>query len=397
VAVLINTFGTGLLLTSLPLYFTEIVNLSAAQVGLGLTIATVVRLLVGLPVGELTDRLGPLQVVKAMLLLEGAATFAFIFVDSFASFLIFAVVNLVAGRTVVAAEGALLRRVAGDDAASFRSSTHAITNVGLSVGFALCGIAIQLGTRVAYNTLIIVDVLSFVAAWAVLRKLPRYEPLPRPAAAPRWGVLRDRPFVAFASLGTVFSLQFTVLTPFLALWVVEQTNAPRWCIPLSLVINTILVVLLQVRIGGGVRTLQQGGLAWRRAGVFFLLSCTVLGLAAGLPAWAALTAVVAAIVLHTFGEILHMASGFALSMGLPPAHAQAQYDALGGIIGGLGSAAAPALLLGVVLSLGQPGLFALGALFFLTSTLMPAVARWGERTRPATPDPVAGKAAAVVE
>jgi hypothetical protein len=138
--------------------------------------------------------------------------------------------------------------------------------------------------------------------------------------------------------------------------------------------------------GRGVQTLQQGGFAWRRAGVFFLLSCSVLAFAAGLPGWAALLLVVAAVALHTFGEILHMAGGFALSMGLPPAHAQGQYDGLGGIIGGIGSAVAPVLLLGVVLGLGPAGLLGLGAFFFLTSLLMPAVARWGERTRPVTSD-----------
>jgi len=83
---------------------------------------------------------------------------------------------------------------------------------------------------------------------------------------------------------------------------------------------------------------------------------------------------------------MHMAAGFALSMGLPPAHAQGQYDGFLSIIGGIVAAAAPALLLGVVLSLGRPGLIGLGAFFALPFMLMPAVARWGERTRPVSPE-----------
>jgi hypothetical protein len=47
-ATIINMYGTGLLLVSMPLYFTRIVHLSAGQVGLGLTIAATITLLVGL-------------------------------------------------------------------------------------------------------------------------------------------------------------------------------------------------------------------------------------------------------------------------------------------------------------------------------------------------------------
>ena len=393
-ATLINTFGGGLLLVSLPLYFTRIVHLSAAQVGLGLTIAATATLLTGLPIGDLADRRGPLQVATTMLLVQCGATLAFLVIHSFIGFVVVATVDTLAGRAILTAEGALLRRVAGEDAPSFRSATHAITNVGFSLGIAGCSVAIQLSTPIAYHALIVVDALTFLGAWVVLRRLPRYEPLPKPAAERRWGVLRDRPFVAFAALGAASSLQFSVITLLVPLWVVTQTHAPRWCISLSLVINTVLVVLFQVRLGGGVQTIRQGGVAWRRAGVFFLLSCSVLGLAAGLPAWAALTMVVAAVSLHTVGEILHMAAGFALSMGLPPAHAQGQYDGFLAIIGGIGAAAAPALLLGVVLSLGRPGLIGLGVFFALTFMLMPAVARWGERTRPVSPEVTSAQAPA---
>jgi hypothetical protein len=381
-ATVINTFGSGLLMVSMPLYFTRIVHLSVAQVGLGLTIAATATLLIGLPIGDLADRRGPLQVALTMLLVQCAATLAFLVIDDFFGFVVVATVNTMAGRAIVTAEGALMRRVAGEDAPGFRSVTHAITNVGLSLGFASCSVAIQLGTPIAYHAMIVVDALTFLGAWVVLRRLPRYEPLPKPAGERRWGVLRDRPFVAFAVLGAASSLQFSVLTLLVPLWVVTQTHAPRWCISFSLVVNTVLVVLLQVRLGGGVQTIRQGGVAWARAGVFFLSSCSVLAFASGIPGWAALALVVAAVTLHTFGEILHMAAGFALSMGLPPAHAQGQYDGFLGIIGGIGAAAAPVLLLGVVLTLGRPGLFGLGAFFLLTFTLMPTVARWGERTRP---------------
>lgn len=382
-ATIINTFGGGLLMVSMPLYFVRVVHLSVAQVGLGLTIAATITLLTSMPVGELVDRRGPLQVSTAMLLVQCCSTLAFLFIHNFVGFVVIATVNTIAGRAFVTAEGALLRRLAGEDAPGYRSVVHAITNVGFSLGFAACSVAIQLNTATAYHVLIVIDALTFLATWVVLRTLPRYEPLPKPTSERRWGVLRDRPFVAFAVLGAASSLQFNVISLLVPIWVVTETHAPRWCISLSLVVNTVLVVLFQVRLGGGVQTIRQGGVAWARAGVFFLLSCSVLAFSSGLPGWIALVLVVAAVSLHTIGEILHMAAGFALSMGLPPAHAQGQYDGFLHVIGGIGSAAAPVLLLGLVLGLGRPGLIGLGVFFVLTFTLMPAVTRWAERTRPA--------------
>jgi MFS family permease len=396
VATFVTTFGSGLLVGSLPLYLTRIVHLSAARVGLGLTIAATVTLVTGVLAGQLADRRGPLEVVKFVLWLDAAAMLSFLFINNFLIFLIVATVHAVAGSSISTAEGALMRRVAGEDAAGYRSSIHAITNLGISLGLIPGGIAIQAGTPTAYRVLIILDVLSFIGAWAVLRRLPRYEPLPKPPSTRSWIALRDKPYITFAFLAAAIQPQFYVLVLLLPLWVVDQTNAPRWSIPLALVGNTILIILFQVRVGGEVRTLRQGGNAWRNAGVFFLFSSSILAFAAGLPSWAALLMVVAAVTVHTFGEIMHTSGGFALGMGLPPAHAQGQYDGVGGVIGGLGGVLAPALLLGVILSHGKAGMLALGVFFLLPALLMPAVARWGERTRPAAEERVELKPAPAV-
>ena len=55
-ATLVNTFGFGLVVTSLVLYFTRVVHLGSLQVGLGLTISGLIGLVAGVPVGALADR-----------------------------------------------------------------------------------------------------------------------------------------------------------------------------------------------------------------------------------------------------------------------------------------------------------------------------------------------------
>jgi hypothetical protein len=53
-----NRIGSGLFNTTSILYFTRIVHLPAAKVGLGLTLAGLIGLLAGLPLGHLADRGG---------------------------------------------------------------------------------------------------------------------------------------------------------------------------------------------------------------------------------------------------------------------------------------------------------------------------------------------------
>jgi MFS family permease len=387
-AVLINSIGFGMLTVSMPLYFTRIVHLSVGKVGLGLTTAATVGLLAGVPIGRLADRRGPLEVARVTLLMQCGAGISFLFIRNFASFVCVATADGLAMSGFIAADGALLRRVAGEDgAAGFRASTHAILNLGLTLGTACCTIAIQIGTPTAYHALISINALSYLGALAALGRLPHYDPLPAPATGSRWGVLADKPFVAYTAVAGAMSVQFLVIPLLIPLWVVGHTHVPRWCIPMTLLVNTVMVVLLQVRIGNRVQTIWQGGAAYRRAGVIFLFSCSAIGLAAGLPGWAALILLAAGVSLHTLGELWHMAAGFTLSFGLAPAHAQGQYDGFFGIGAGICSAAAPTLLLVLVLSLGRSGLIGLGAYFALAGLLMPAIARWGQRTRPGRPDP----------
>lgn len=56
---LLLALGEGTFMTGSAVFFTQIVGLSAAQVGLGLTCAGIAAFLAALPTGKLVDRFGP--------------------------------------------------------------------------------------------------------------------------------------------------------------------------------------------------------------------------------------------------------------------------------------------------------------------------------------------------
>jgi MFS family permease len=178
-------------------------------------------------------------------------------------------------------------------------------------------------------------------------------------------------------------MQYMILLLPLPLWIVGHTRAPGWSVGALLLLNTFIVIAFQVRVGRNVTTIRQGGAAVRRAGLLFTVSCCAIGFSAGLPGWAALLLLAAAIAVLSAGEVNHAAGTFTLDFGLAPAHAQGQYQGLAGLGLGAGGAAAPTVMIGLCLTFGTVGWIGLGAFFAVLGLTAPAIARWGERTRPA--------------
>ena len=384
---LINVYGLGLILTAMTLYAIKVVHLTAQHAGLALTIAGLVGLLAAMPIGALADRRGPRDINRLGMLLMAAAGVSFVlFARNFVSYLIVATVQASALSASVTADVALLRRVGGEEATTFRAQTQAVLNLGISLGVATCGVAIELNTVNAYRALFLGQALTSLIGVAVLGRLPKFEPLPGAHEESVMAALKDRPFLAYTVLSGAMYMQYFVLALLLPVWVVYHTHAPRWSVSAFVIINTIIVVLFQVRVGKTVQTIRQGGAAFRRAGVIFLVSCSAIGLAAGLPVWAALLLLAAAVIVHTYGELWQSSGMFALDFGLAPEHAQGQYQGLVGMANGAGQALSPFVLIGLVLAGGRLGFVLLGVWFALLGLAAPAVARWGERTRPATPE-----------
>lgn len=393
-AAFINTYGTGLIVTAAMLYGIKVVHLTPARTGLAITIAGLVGLLSSMPIGRLADMRGPREVYALSLLVMATANAGYVFLaHNFVSLMLIAIVDTAALNASATVSVALTRRVGGEDATTLRAQMAAVLNLGLALGVASCGIAIQLNTVTAYHALFLGNALCTLAGAVIVSLLPDFEPLPGARQESRLAALKDHAFVGYTLLSGGMYLQFPILALLMPVWVVFHTNAPRWSASAFMIINTLMVFLLQVRFGKKVQDVRQGGAAFRRAGVIFLVSCSAMGLASGLPAWAALVLLAAAAVLQTYGELWQSSAMFALDFGLAPPHAQGQYQGLVNTTNFSAVALAPFLLLGVVLAGGRFGFILLGAWFALLGLAGPAVARWGERTRPAAAEAVSEAAA----
>ncbi|MFJ8495608.1 MFS transporter [Streptomyces sp. NPDC094038] len=380
----VNRVGSGLFNATSTLYFTRVVHLPAAEVGAGLTIAGLVGLLAGVPVGHLADRYGPRLVTLLTLCIQAGTMASFVLVRSWAAFTLLATLDLLAASANNASRGALIARVGGDQPAVFRARLRNYVNLGLLLGTVGAAVAIQVGSRSAYTALILVNTASYLIGAMLLLRVPGYAPLPADGGTRNpLRALADRPFLAVSALNGAMGLQYQVVALLLPIWISSYTDAPRWTVAAVYGCNAALCIALQVRIGSTVETIRQGGHAFRRAGVVFLLSCPLMALAADVPRWEAVTLLLIAVCVHSVGEVLHSSAGFVLGFGLAPDHAQGQYQGLVGLGFDAGQAVAPAFLTGVCLALGQWGWLLLGALLAVLGLLGPPVAGWAGRSRPA--------------
>jgi sugar phosphate permease len=374
----VYTVGSGLYLTAGVLYFTQAAHLPVGQVGLGLAIAGFVSLAVGIAVGHLADRHGARGVYVTTLIVQALATASFVLAESFWPFVL--AVSLATGAKAagLAARSPLIRRYGGDRPQEFRGYLRAVSNIGISLGAMLAGWAVQIGTQSAYQFLVIGNAISFAAAAAVLLYLPPIKPVPI-TEGPRWIAVRDRPYLLITALDGIMAIQFKVLTVAIPLWLVAATTAPPWLISGTMLTNTLLVIALQVRASRNIDSAIAGARAYRRSGVAFLVSCSLISLSASGPTWVAVALLLTGVVVHTVGELWHSAAGFEVSFALAPEHATGQYLGVFGLGAGLAEAVGPTLLISLCITWGRPGWYVVGAMFALTGLVAPFAVRWAQR------------------
>ncbi|MFC9329816.1 MFS transporter [Kitasatospora sp. NPDC057015] len=450
---LLNCLGNGLSLAVAVLFFTRVLGLSAAQLGFGLTAAGLCGVAASIPAGRAADRWGTRRVLVLLVALEAVGTAGYALVHGYAAFVALACAVTAADRGSSAVRNALYaevlpadRRVAG------RAYLRVVTNVGICLGTALGALVLEVDTRAAYASAILLDAASF-AVVAVLYARMRIE-VPaagagtagtdkaaadmagtagtdkagtdmagtagtdkagtdptgtevagvgsadalstdpgeagRPAGRRRNPALRNGPFLAVTALNAVLCLQFAMLEVGVPLWIVRETEAPRTVVAATLVVNTVLVVALQVRATRGTERPEAAARACGRGGLLLAGASVVLGLAHGLPAALAAVVVLAGVALQALGEVLSQAGGWALGYDLADDGAHGSYQ---GVFNAGTSAAmmiGPALVSTAVIGYGLAGWAVLGAVFAAAGLAMAPAVRWAARRRTA-----AGSAAAI--
>ncbi|MGH3424192.1 MAG: MFS transporter [Nocardioidaceae bacterium] len=381
-ATLANTIGNGMFMVVSVLYFSRIVGLSPESVGLGLTIAGLCGLVVGVPLGHLGDRVGPRELLIRLLLVSGVVFCLVTLANSWWSFVLVVSAGTVLDRGSAAVRSGLIATsVHGAERIRTRAYLRSIANIGLAVGAALAGIALHFDSRTAYVVVLLANGATCWVAALVLRAYPHVRPIPRSEGVGITHVFRDRPYVLMTVLIAAMAIQYSILDVGVPLWVVRETSAPRVMISVLFVINTAVVVLFQVAVSRRVESVRTAARVIAASGLVFFGACAAFAWSHDQsPRWAIVILVIAGLT-HVLGELLQAAGHFCLSQELAPDHAQGQYQGLTSTGLSLSLMLAPSVIVLLPIGMGVLGWWILGGIFVLLGLLLVPVVRWTVSTR----------------
>ncbi len=382
-ATLVNTMGNGAVVTTAALYFTRVLGLTPTQVGIALAVAAAVALFCQVPLGHLGDVRGPREVLVRLTAAAGIATLGLLLTRTVVTLVIVLAVEAFFDRGASAVRSGYIARVAtGGRGVAFKAYLRSVTNVGISVGALLGGVALAVDRPWAYLTVFALNGVSFLGSAAVLTRLPHLRPAPGPVEGEsRFGVLRDGPFVLVCCLTGIYAIHFFVIELAVPLWIAGRTSAPTWLVAVTMLVNTVAVAIFQVRLSRGSDTVPKAARRMAVSGVWVLAGFALIALAAGLPAWAAVVLLLAGAATHTVGEMVGSGGQWGVQMGLAPRERQGQYQGLAGMSFSLASILAPPLVAILCIGWGPPGWLTMGGLVLLAAVLNVPASRWALRTR----------------
>lgn len=368
---LINTFGNGLFMTVEVIYFTTVVGLSPTKVALALSIAGGLSLLFSVPAGHLSDRYGPRNIGAIAYIFEGLFLACLVFVHTFIPFLL---INIACGITGTIGQTMRMATISklgtGEERVSIRAYQRTVTNFGIALGSVIAGIALGINSKSVYQGMLLADALTFILSSLVFLKLPYIAPTVEKSDPLTFEALKDRRYLCATVLNGFMSLHFVLQTVAIPLWIVNQTNAPRWWVSVIFVVNTVGVILFQIRASRGSGEISVGALQFRRAGFAVAFSCLLYALASGVSTlWACLILVLAMCV-HVFGEVVGSAGSWSIGFGLADEKHQGQYQGVYSLSWGVGGTLGPAFVTAMAITIGQLGWVYMAALFATTGLLM---------------------------
>jgi MFS family permease len=367
----VNTFGNGLFMTVDVIYFTTIVGLSPAQVALALSIAGGLALSLSIPSGHIADRFGPRNISAYAVAAEGVVMAGLFFVHSYGPFLLIHIVMGMLGVVAQTTRMATIAKLGGEESrVRLRAYQRAVTNFGISVGTLFAGIGLAINSAAGYKALLLGDAITFVIAGLLYLKLPFVEPTVERGEPFSFEALKDKIFLGATLSNAFMSVHFVLQSVGIPLWVVRETNAPRWWVSVIMLMNTIAVMLLQVAASKGSATLFGGAKSYRLASYFISLACLLYAYAHGVNAFLAALLLALGMASHIVGELIGSAGSWSIGFGLADENHQGQYQGVWGLSWGLSGTLGPSIVTALVIGMGISGWWILAIVFAINGTVM---------------------------
>jgi MFS family permease len=372
---LVDAVGTGMFLAGSALFFTRVIGLSNAEVGLGLSLSAIVGFVCSVPVGRLADRFGARRTLIALYLSRGLGFAAYLLVHDVAGFV---AVSCVLGASQWAA-GPLVQALVGAavDASSrvrTMAAMNAVRNAGFVAGAGLASLAIASGSGLGYRALVAGNALSFFATTVLLGRTRLADRKPAARTGVRGGGrLPERRYLLLAGVNGVLFMHTVLLAVGLPLWITTHSAAPAELVGAVVALNTVTAIALGIRLSRGVDGAASGATRHLWAGLSLAGCCAFVALSDGMGAAPASALLLGAAFCLTLGELWQSTGAWALSYALSPEDRRGYYLTVYNLGEPCSAMLGPVLLTVAVMPGGAAGWLCLALVFMMTGVAARAI------------------------
>jgi MFS family permease len=395
VAMVVDAIGTGMLMPIAVLYFTVVVKLPLESVGLGLGLAALIGVLSTPAAGTLIDRIGAKNVLIASFIVGAAAFFGYLAVDAWWTFLVAVSLAQVAESLARPAKKAFVASIVeAEDRVRLLAFQRSIRNVGYGTGALVTAGLFALDSSLGYQLALIINGITFLAAAVligIIQVVHRVrQPEPQPGEQPKKqagyrDVIRDKRYVGLTLANVLVRLHATALFVGLPLWVERHTTAPTALVGVLFTMNTVLVVVFQVRMVGNVATAAQTRPVYLRAAGAFVLAAVAYAAAGwlGTPVVLPIILLTLAVLAHTVAELYGAVGEWTVSLDLAPEHLRGRYLSVFSLSASLHDVIGPALITFLIARIPDASWLVLSALLVVGCLISAALVT--EKKTPVVP------------
>ena len=275
----------GTFLTGSAVFFTQVVGLRAAQVGIGLTVAGVVSFLLAYPAGKLTDRIGPKRMWAAGAFLAAMMFGAWPFIGSFGGYLAMVVCFEIIENAAGAGRNAyILDVMPEEERVATQAYMYSSLNVGFTLGAIIGGVALAIDDLTLIRWMPLFTLAIGLLNAVFIARLPRApHDIARSSSGRKTAAVKPTRRGPLRNVGWMLSSFFTgtmwtnqvLLNVVIPLWLVQATDAPHWLLAWLFGTNTVLCIFLPAYTSRGVKTISDALRSVRIAGVFFVAACLI--------------------------------------------------------------------------------------------------------------------------
>jgi MFS family permease len=382
---LLFALGEGTFMTGSAVFFTQIVGLSAAQVGLGLTCAGIASFLAAWPMGRLVDRFGPKRMWAVSAAGQAAMFAVWPFITDFQGYLAMAVAMEVIGTLGQAGFGAYTIDVLPpDERVRSRAYMYSALNVGFTLGSLVGGIALAFRSDEVLQAVPWFTTVAFLVNAVAITRLPRAAhdertPEERRAKVPGPGPLRNPGWMLSTFFVGVFWTNQVLLNVVIPLWLVQETDAPHVLLAFLFGTNTVMCIFLPMAAARGVHDVPTALRAVRVSSTFFVVSCLITLATHDTVGWLTIALVWLGHVTVTGAELYLSAATWSFEAELMDPRQRGAYQGAAGLGMTLGKVWAPAVYTYLAMNWGAAGWLTIAAVIVVATAAIHPTSRMARR------------------